>query len=465
MVDGTGQDRPNVILIVSDDHGYADRAALGIHPELNTPALDRLAAEGVSCDSAYVTAPICSPSRAAIISGRYQQRWGARWFDTSAFPPDGTSLAEQFAELGYATGYFGKVHYGPEKPGDRACPDQHGFAESLYGLAGLSMGRLHYQHHSRSAAEQYGTEGTRVHGVSPLFEDGEEAELEGFLTAELGSRAREFVARHSDEPFFGMLAFNAVHNFCWQLPAEELQRRGLAEHPDWDENTGAYVDWYDGAISPNLPDGRAYYEAQLELMDAEIGRLLDQLDALGLADNTIVVYITDNGGSTCNYGDNTPLHGTKYTLWEGGIRVPMLVRWPAGGISAGRHTNALVSTLDLYPTLLTAAGGAPHNCDGINQLPLLAGHRERGHGTLHWDCGFQWAVRDQEWKLTWVEPNSPVAQDIRQVEHAEPGAGFRLHHIAEDVAENENLVQARPDIVERLTALHDNWARTFIQSN
>jgi arylsulfatase A-like enzyme len=164
MVDGAGQDRPNVILIVSDDHGYADRAALGIHPELNTPALDRIAAEGVSCDSAYVTAPICSPSRAAIISGRYQQRWGARWFDTSAFPPDGASLAEQFAELGYATGYFGKVHYGPEKPGDRACPDQHGFAESLYGLAGLSMGRLHYQHHSRAAAEQYGPDGIRVHG-------------------------------------------------------------------------------------------------------------------------------------------------------------------------------------------------------------------------------------------------------------------------------------------------------------
>jgi arylsulfatase A-like enzyme len=157
-----------VILIVSDDHGYGDRSALGIHPEVRTPALDRLAGEGISCDSAYVSAPICSPSRSGLISGRYQQRWGARWFDTSAFPPDGESIAERFAGAGYATGYFGKVHYGREQAGDRACPPHHGFAESFYGLAGLSAGRLHYLRHTAAAAEEYGAQGTRIHGVAPM---------------------------------------------------------------------------------------------------------------------------------------------------------------------------------------------------------------------------------------------------------------------------------------------------------
>ncbi|HEX3815939.1 MAG TPA: sulfatase-like hydrolase/transferase [Mycobacteriales bacterium] len=461
MPEAVDRTRPNVILIVSDDHGYADRSALGIDPEVRTPALDRLAAEGVSCDTAYVSAPICSPSRSGIISGRYQQRWGGRWFDTSSFPTDGVTMAERFTELGYATGYFGKVHYGQEKAGDRACPDNHGFAESLYGLAGLSMGRLHYQHHSRAAAERYGAEGTRVHGVSPLFEDGNEADCEGFLTAELGERARDFTTRHRDEPFFAMVAFNAVHNFCWQLPKEELDRRGLAEHPDWDADTSEYVDWYDGAISPNLPNGRDYYRAQLELMDAEIGKLLDQLDALGIADNTVIVYTTDNGGSTCNYGNNSPLAGTKYTLWEGGIRVPMIIRWAGGGISAGRHVDALVSSLDLYPTLLSAAGGVPRDCDGVNQLPLLTGRRNTGHSTLHWDCGFQWAVRDEEWKLAWVDPDSPIAAGIRKVEHADPGAGLRLHRIIDDISEQRELAEQHPEVVQRLTALHENWASSI----
>ena len=136
-------------------------------------------------------------------------------------------------------------------------------------------------------------------------------------------------------------------------------------------------------------------------MDAQIGLLLDELDRLGIADDTVVVYLTDNGGSTCNYADNTPLTGTKYTLWEGGVRVPFLVRWPGGDLPAGVHRDGIVSSMDLYPTLLAAAGAESTSydeCDGRDQLGLLRDD-DAGHDELHWDTGFQWAVRSGRWKL------------------------------------------------------------------
>jgi len=458
--------RPNVVLIVSDDHGYADRGVLGIDTRVRTPALDRLAAEGITCTQAYVTAPICSPSRAGLIAGQYQQRWGAQWFDSSSFPDHLPSLAERFADLGYATGYLGKVHYGRERKGDRACPPHHGFAESFYGLAGQQMGRLHYLRHSRAAVEAYGPEASWRMAVQPMLDGDEEVELEGFLTEELGRRARDFVARHESEPFFLMLAFNAVHNFCFQLPDDELERRGLAEYDDWDPSVSSYVDWYDGAIFPNLPNGRDYYLAQLELMDAQIGLLLEELDRRGLADDTVVVYTTDNGGSTCNFGVNTPLRGTKYTLWEGGIRVPFLVRWTGGGIVGGRAYDGLTSTLDLYPTLLSAAGADPEawaHCDGMDQLSALraasngaASTRGLGHRALHWDCGFQWAVREGDRKLHVAEAGQH-AEALRRTEHTDIGVGVRLTNLADDIAESRDLAAEHPDVVERLTALHEAW--------
>ncbi|MGH3490638.1 MAG: sulfatase family protein [Actinopolymorphaceae bacterium] len=457
--------QPNIVLIVSDDHGYADRSALGIDPDVHTPSLDRLAAEGVSSTQAYVTAPICSPSRAGLIGGQYQQRWGAQWFDSSAFPDHLPSLAERLRDAGYATGYLGKVHYGREDKGDRACPPHHGFAESYYGLAGKQVGRLNYLRHSGAAVESYGPEASRTMAVQPLLDGDEECELEGFLTAELGRRARDFVTRHEDEPFFLMLAFNAVHNFCFQLPDDELAKRGLAKFPDWDPAISSYVDWYDGAISPYLPDGRAYYLAQLDLMDAQIGLVQDELERRGLADDTLVVYTTDNGGSMCNFGVNTPLRGTKYTLWEGGIRVPFVTRWPAGGVAGGRTNDALTSTLDLYPTLLSAAGVAPEawdHTDGLDQLPALRGesggdgHGVAGHEALHWDCGFQWAVRQGDWKLHHADAGRH-ADALMRSEHTDIGVGQRLTHLGDDIGETTDLSAEHPEIVERLRARHTAW--------
>ncbi len=453
--------RPNIVVIVSDDHGYADFGRLGVHEGLRTPHLDRLAAQSVACTDAYVTAPICSPSRAGLISGCYQQRWGSTWFGDSRFPDHLPTMAERLSELGYATGYFGKVHYGPEQAGDRACPPNHGFAESFYGLAGHQQGRLNYLRHSKAAVAEYGPEASRRMAVLPLFDGDEEVEYEGFLTAELGRRATDFVARHVREPFFAMVAFNAVHNFCFQLPQHELTRRALPRFADWEQTESDYDEWYEDVIWPNLPNGREYYLAQLELMDAEIGRILDELDRRGLTDDTIVVYLTDNGGSTCNFGDNTPLRGGKYTLYEGGIRVPLLVRWPAGGVPAGVDRSGLVSAMDLLPTLVAAAGGASPTpaVDGVDQLPLLRGQAGSGHELLHWDCGFQWAVRSGDWKLRWVDGLDPRVDGLRRGEHVGVGTGLALYDVHDDIGETRDLAGRYPEVVAELAARHAGWQR------
>jgi arylsulfatase A-like enzyme len=261
-----------------------------------------------------------------------------------------------------------------------------------------------------------------------------------------------------------MLAFNAVHNFCWQLPPDELARRGLPTYDDWKPGSGAsYGEWYDDVILPNLPHGREYYLAQLELMDAEIGKLLDLLDETGQADDTLVVYTTDNGGSTCNFGDNTPLRGTKYTVWEGGIRVPMLWRWPAA-LPSARQTDALVSTLDLAPTLVAAAGGEVPESDGLNLLPVLNSDEDSAHTALHWDCGFQWAVRSGDWKLSWVDGTDPQVQHLSSYEHAPMGDGWHLANLTEDPAEQHNRIDDEPAVAERLQALHAAW-RTEVGLN
>ncbi|GAA4896025.1 arylsulfatase A-like enzyme [Stackebrandtia albiflava] len=451
---------PDVVVILSDDHGYADRSALGIHPEVGTPHLDRLAAEGVSARHAYTAAPICSPSRAAIMTGRHPLSFGTTWFDDSHLPDDTTTLAERFAALGYHTGYFGKVHYGPENVGDRGCPPHHGFHESMYGLAGRSQGRLHYLRHSREEYRARGEAGWRT-GVQPLLEGDDEYETDTFLTWEIGERARDFITRGSagDAPFFLMVAFNAVHNFCWQLPPEELAARGLPERSDWDPRRRPYLDWYDDAIAPNLPHGREYYLAQLELMDAEIGRILDTVDNRNRNRDTVVVYLTDNGGSHCNYGDNTPLRGSKYTLFEGGIRTPWLMRWEGGGVSGGREVDGVVSALDLYPTLLAAAGDDPGDGHGMNQLPLLRGDTTTGHTELHWDCGFQYATRVGEWKLRYADPQAPQVTEMLRHEHTDLGAGLSLHHLGDDPGELRDLASDRPDVVARLTEAREDWRR------
>lgn len=458
----SGPGGPNVVLLVSDDHGFGDLGFRGTSPDVSTPHLDALAADGRVFDNAYVTAPICSPSRAGLITGVHQARWGAHWFTDSAMAPAQIpTLPERLLERGYRTGYFGKVHYGPDEPGTRACPPRHGFETSFYGLAAQSMGRLHYLHHSRAQEESYGEAAAR-HGVSPMWEGEERVDCERHLTEEFVERTIDFIDAPDERPFFAMVAFNAVHNFTWQLPQHELDARGLPHHPDFDPETSDYLDWYDGAVEPNLDNGREYYLAQLEIMDREIGRLRAHLEASGLAENTIVVYLTDNGGSHCNYGRNTPLEGSKYTLFEGGIRTPLLISWP-GVTEPGSVSTALVSSLDLTPTLLAATGQdlpGDEICDGIDLRGSFQDPAAPVHEVLHTDCSFQWSVRTPQWKLRSVDPGSGAREAILQVEHTDIGQGVQLSPATSTLAgidETLDLAAEHPEVVQELTALHETW--------
>ncbi|WP_114853420.1 sulfatase [Brachybacterium sp. YJGR34] len=461
--------RPNIVLLVSDDHGFGDLGIRGTDPAVRTPHLDALAADGRVYDQAYVSAPICSPSRAGLITGAHQARWGAHWFTDSQMAPEAVpTIAEQLRDQGYRTGYFGKVHYGPDEEGGRACPPHHGFETSFYGLAAHSMGRLHYLHHSRAHEEAYG-EAARVHGVSPMWEGTEQVDCERHLTEEFIERTIAFADAPDERPFFAMVAFNAVHNFTWQLPRHELDARGLPQHPDFDPDTSEYLDWYDGAVEPNLEHGREYYLAQLEIMDREIGRLRAHLEASGLAEDTIIVYMTDNGGSHCNYGSNAPLLGSKYTLFEGGVRTPMILSWP-GVTTPGSTSQALVSSLDLAPTFLAAAGAERAEgavCDGIDLRPSLEDPARPVHDVLHFDTGFQWAVRTPEWKLRWADPGAPQRASLLQVEHTDIGQGLRLSPASPSLAgvdEADDLAGQHPEIVEELTAVHEQWLAQMRES-
>lgn len=453
--------QPDILLIISDDHGYGDLSADPTAEGLHTPHLDRLSRSGTTFTRGYVTAPICSPSRAGLIAGAHQARWGARWFDTSAFPPEGREVGpEALRRAGYRTGYFGKIHYGDDAPGSRSCPEKHGFDDSLYGLAAQSMGRLHYLTHSASEAEAHPEVAAR-HGTQPLYDSGTPVDTDTHLTELFTDRAIDFLARgeESSEPSFCMVAYNAVHNFTWQLPEEELERHGLPGYPDFDPSVEEYVDWYDGAISPHLPNGRAYYLAQLALMDRHIGRLLDAVESSSRAENTLIVYLTDNGGSTCNFGDNTPLDGTKYTLYEGGIRVPFIVRWP-GLAEPGTSSDALVSSLDLMPTFLTAAGipEASAPMDGQDLVPVLCG-ASPGHEALYFDTGAQQAVvrQDVKWRRL-TEDSAGMREALLRVEHTDIGEGEHLVPFRDGLAAEQDASPSAPDD-QLLTELREDFTR------
>ena len=413
--------RPNILLILSDDAGYAD---FGFHGsrEFRTPNLDVLANQGMRFEQAYVTAAVCGPSRAGLLTGKYQQRFGYEennvpgYMSTSGttgddmgLPLDEPTMGDHLRSLGYETVYIGKWHQGNA---DRFHPLNRGF-ESFYGIRGGARSYFPFDETNINyRPEDY---------LERDFGGFEESDL--YLTDALANEAIDRIRADRQQPFFIFLSFTAVHS-----PMEALTE--------------------DLDVFPDLEGARRTLAAMTLSMDRAIGRVLDALDQEQLAQNTIVVFTNDNGGpSDDNASDNSPLSGTKANHLEGGIRVPFLIRWP-GVLAEDTVYSHPISTLDLLPTMYAAAGGEPGELDGIdgvNIRPFLTNREaSRPHQTLYWKKEVRAAIRDGDWKLLRF-PDRPA----------------ELYDISADPAETNDLAAAHPERVADLYRKLFEWELTL----
>lgn len=399
---------PNIILILSDDAGYGDFGFQG-GKLVPTPNLDQLAAEGIRFPQAYVTAAVCGPSRAGMITGKYQQRFGFEennvpgimspaglQGEEMGLPLDQKTLPQYLKKQGYRTAIFGKWHLGGA---DRYHPTKRGFDE-FYGFRGGA--RSYFPYHNEGTSIQ-----NRLERGFGRFE-----EHEGYLTDVLVEQANAFMERNQTRPFFLFLSFNAVHTPMHALEEDLAKVKGF---------TGK----------------RRQLAAMTVALDRACGRLFKKLEELGLDENTLIVFTNDNGGpSDANESVNDPLSGTKANHLEGGIRVPFLMRWPKQ-LAAGLVYENPVSTLDLLPTFLSIAGGDPakvKGLDGVNLMPYLLGEKKtRPHQQLFWKKETRAAVRDGDWKLIRF-PDRPA----------------ELYHLSEDISEVNDLAAKYPEKVRTL---------------
>jgi arylsulfatase A-like enzyme len=407
--------KPNILLIVGDDMGYAD---VGVHGcrDIPNPHLDALAKAGTRFTNGYVSGPYCSPTRAGLLTGRYQTRFGHEFNPAgggeAGLPLTETTLADRLRSAGYVTGLVGKWHLG-NAPARH--PQRRGFDEFFGFLGGA---------HSYFPAK--GKLDTIFRGASPVDE-------KEYLTDAFRREALAFVERHRAKPFFLYLAFNAVHTPMHATDAG-LQRFGGIQNPT-----------------------RRTYAAMMAAMDDAVGAVRVKLRELGLEQNTLVFFVSDNGGPTMvgtsvNGSVNAPLRGSKRTTLEGGVRVPFFVAWP-GRLPAGRTFDPPAIQLDLFPTALAAAGVEVRpdwNVEGVNLIPYLTGQNTgRPHDALYWRFGRQMAVRHGDYKL------------VRYDTAADGGkagvTGPRLYNLAADIGEATDLMAREPERAKQLQALWDAW--------
>lgn len=393
--------KPNIIVIVADDLGYADVLFNPRHAkEVATPHLDSLAKQGVICRQGYVSGHVCSPTRAGLMTGRYQQRLGLYTGGEagSGLPMSETIFPQHLKAAGYATGQFGKWHLGPTP---EWSPALRGFDE-VFGFLG------------RGAHDYFKLDDP----ADPIYRGTEVVKEKGYLTDRLGEETAAFISRHRAQPFFVYLAFNAVHAPL-QAPADEIAKF----------NTGN--------------KDRDTLLAMGKRLDDAIGRIVGALKSEGVWENTLLFFIGDNGGPLAQSADNTPLRGGKHTDYEGGIRVPFFVCWPAR--LKPNDLEAPVFSLDILPTALAAAGVGPVDgkaFDGQDILPLLRRESAPKPRNLFWCSGSQegwWAVRSGDWKLV--------------CEKGKVG----LFDLGKDVSEASDLAAQMPEKVTELTGLHDAW--------
>lgn len=429
-------ERPNVLLIITDDQGFGD---LGVHgnPAVRTPNLDRLASQSAQFTSFYVS-PVCSPTRSSLLTGRYNYRTGVvdTYLGRSMMHSDEVTLAEYLSAAGYRTGIFGKWHLGDNYP---LRPIDQGFQESLV-------------HRGGGLAQPAGPPGDGYFNPT-LVENGKEVRKPGYCSDLYTDAALRFVEQHKGAPWFTYLAFNCPHTPL------QVDDRYVEPYRDVDFNTLAYGRTKGQPLPPKIDhDTTARVYGMVNNIDENIGRLLARLDELGLTENTIVIFLTDNGPQQPRY--NAGMLDRKGNVHEGGIRVPCFVRWPAR-IEAERQIDRIAAHIDIVPTLLTACGvdrAATPRLDGKSLLPLLDGTaQEWPDRTLF----FQWhrgdvpqphracAVRTQQYKL--VQPLG--VQEEQQV--AEPR--FELFDISLDPYEQHDIAGEQSELVAELRQRYDAW--------
>jgi arylsulfatase A-like enzyme len=469
--------RPNIVLLLADDLGYADLNFLPQSPpDISTPNLDRLAKSGLYFTEAYATSPICSPSRVGLITGRYQQRWGNYWYGQGGLPKSELTLPQFLAKNGYSTKKIGKTH---TNGGLAAHPLDHGFEEFL-GFLG------HTKDYTRLSARDvnaYGAKNARAAHIGPLERNrGQMTSYENDYSTDIfTNEAVEFISRdHKKKPFYLHLAYNAVHHptylnkpayaakFGFQDPLWNRDKKPW-KFPYWDPDQETYRVWHKkwGHLGAVDPLGRKRYLASLHGLDLSVGRVLDALEKKGLTRNTIIVFLSDNGGTINTYSNNSPLRGYKYMFGEGGIRVPMIISWP-DTLPNGRTAGGLVSAMDIFPTLAELIGAkTPDKLDGKSFRALLSWDTTvlpaPPHQELCWSDGKKdWVIRRGAWKLInssgWDHEFYKLDQGTaKPAPNYKYPAGLLLFNLENDVAETTNLAAKHPARVKELQAAYQKW--------
>ncbi|MES2777932.1 MAG: sulfatase-like hydrolase/transferase [Bacteroidota bacterium] len=417
LVNPISAQRPNIIYIMTDDMGYGDLSCYG-NKKFLTPNLDKLASQGVKFVNAYAAAPVCTPTRTALMTGRYPARLPVGLMEPLRSPKkdsavgltrDIPSLGTLMKAGGYETVLIGKWHLGfmPQH-----SPTKNGFDYFF----GIHSGGADYISHK-------GENGTKAHD---LYENDSQVHTEGYLTDLLSQKSVSFISQKHTKPFLLIVTFNAPH-WPWQGP-------GDLAYPDSTEFTAGG--------SPSV------YADMIKSMDDGVGRIMKALDDSQLSSNTMVIFTNDNGGE--RYSDNGGLSKRKMTLWEGGIRVPALVKWP-GKINAGKITQQVATTMDWTATILKAGGAKADKSfplDGIDLVPVLTGKSKNIDRTLYWRT-FQRtkhkAVRDGKWK------------------YLEDEKGEYLFDLGVDQAEKNDLKTKEKKQFEKMKLKLAEWEKTVLQ--
>jgi arylsulfatase A len=418
--------KPNIVFIMADDLGYGDLACYGSLIN-RTPNIDFLAKNGIKFTDFHSNGPMCSPTRAALMTGMYQHRFGEKFESALSdsdpnvgLPLSALTIAEVLKKAGYTTGMYGKWHLGYKPP---LFPSNQGFDDFI----GLGSGDGdHHTHIDRAGNKDW------WHNDQLKME-------EGYSTDLITNHSIDFIKKNAKKPFFLYVSLLAVH-FPWEGPNDPPHRKEGVNH-DQDK-------W---GIIPDRKNVRPHIKAMVESMDDGIGKIIKTLKDLKLQENTLVIFTSDNGGYIDyktggfeNISSNGPLRGQKTDIYEGGHRVPAIAYWP-GKIKPGLVNDEMVMTMDMYPTFSKLAGASyPDNLhpDGINILPLLLENQKLPDRNLYWKIRNKRALRKKEWKLCLIDKNPP-----------------ELFNLSEDIGETNNVSSRHPDLVKSLLAEYNSWER------